>query len=152
MSIISKEILNLKVNISYNHYKIKTLEEDIKAFDVDKKNYLNELKNIVVDRNYKDKCFTCEELINFSDEFCVRCGWLKCSWCKSCGCNFGNSRINGRYKYILNNNSEARILKESIEKIIVNKSSLESQQGVLRSDTKVYRRKLKEFVKFGAMK
>lgn len=153
MKIISKEILKIKVNISENTYSISLLNKTIDSSEKNKEDYLKELKGIVINKEYKNYCFTCEEDINSNeDEFCIKCGWYKCSWCKSCGCNYMNSKVNGTYKYILNNNTEAKMLKENIEDINVNLSKLKVDRNVLEKKNEVFKEKLKEFVKFGVKK
>lgn len=146
---LSKEIIKIKYNISSNNYEISILREKIKDLDNEREKYLKELKDLVVDKNYKDKCFTCTEGVYSSDEFCIRCGWLKCSWCKSCGCNYGSSRVNKKYKNILKSNSEAKILKEKIEQIYEKKSLYNGNCNKMINENDLFKKKLKQFVKLG---
>ncbi|MFU7515783.1 hypothetical protein [Clostridium sp. HCS.1] len=146
---LSKEIITLKYNISLNNYEISILKKKIETLDSAREKYLKKLKDLVIDKNYKDYCFTCKEGIDSSDEFCIRCGWLKCSWCKSCGCNYGSSSVNKKYKKNLRNNYEAQILKEKLDKIYENKSLYNGNCNKMENENDLFKKKLKQFVKSG---
>lgn len=146
---ISKEIINIKANISFNIYQISILKKEIENLNITREKSFEQFKEIVIDKNYKNYCFSCEENISSSDEFCIRCGWHKCSWCKSCGCNYMNSSVSSRYKRILKNNMEAKRLKEQIEKIDDKKNFYNKQIQDIRIDIDSYRRKINKFIKNG---
>lgn len=146
---ISKEIVNIKANISANIYKISILKKEIENLSITREKSFKEFTEIVVDKNYKDYCFSCRENINSSDEFCIRCGWHKCSWCKSCGCNYMNSRVSSRYKRILENNMEAKRLKKHIDNIDDKKNLYNKQLKDIRIDIDYYNKKINKFIKNG---
>lgn len=143
---ISEEIINIKANISFNVYQISTLKKEIENLNIIRE---KSFKEIVVDKNYKNYCFSCEENISSSDEFCIRCGWHKCSWCKSCGCNYMNSSVSSRYKRILENNMEAKRLKEQIYSIDDKKNLYNKQLQDIRGDIDSYHKKINKFIKNG---
>ena len=146
---LSEEIEKIKYNIYLNNYQISILREEIVILDSEREKYLKTLKKLVIDENYKDYCFSCTEGIDSSNEFCIRCGWFKCSWCKSCGCNYGSSSVNKKYKNILKNNSEAKILKEKIEQIYEKKSLYNGKCNMMKNENDLFNKKLKQFVKSG---
>lgn len=146
---ISEEIINIKANISANIYKISILKKEIENLSSTREKYFKEFTEIVVDKNYKNYCFSCEENIISSDEFCIRCGWHKCSWCKSCGCNYMNSRVSSRYKRILENNMEAKRLKKHIDNIDDKKNLYNKQLKDIRSNIDSYNKKINKFIKNG---
>lgn len=149
---ISKEIINIKANISANIYKISILKKEIENLSSIREKSFKEFTEIVVDKNYKNYCFSCEENISSSDEFCIRCGWHKCSWCKSCGCNYMNSSVSSRYKRILENNMEAKRLKKYIDSIDDKKNIYNIQLKDIRSDIDYYHKKINKFIKNGVKK
>ncbi|MGG7213618.1 hypothetical protein ACQPUY_08360 [Clostridium nigeriense] len=146
---ISKEIINIKANISANIYKISILKKEIENLSITREKSFKEFTEIVVDKNYKNYCFSCEENISSSDEFCIRCGGYKCSWCKSCGCNYMNSSVSSRYKRILKNNMEAKRLKKHIDSIDDKKNLYSKQLKDIRSDIDSYHKKINKFIKNG---
>lgn len=147
---LSKEIIKIKYNISLNHYLASILKKEIEFLDRTRKKYLTRLKDIVITKKYKSHCFCCDEYIDSEvDEFCVVCGWFKCSWLERCGCDYTPPRVNKRYKNILLNNNEAKILKEKIEEINVNRSLSNEQCNKMKNDNDFYNKKLNQFVKLG---
>ncbi|WP_294167701.1 hypothetical protein [uncultured Clostridium sp.] len=150
---LSKEIITLKYNISLNNYEISILKKKIETLDSTREKYFKNLKDIVINKKYQNYCFSCEEDIDSeSNEFCIKCGWYKCIWCKSCGCNYMNSTINKRYENFLKNNSEVKMLKDKIEQINVQKSLLNGQCNMMKRDNDLCNKKLKQFVNSGVKK
>lgn len=91
--------------------RVKLLDEFITLLN---KNYFSKKYRV-----YKNKCWRCSDKINsLKNTFCIYCGWYKCNYCHSCGCNAPySSRILNEYKEFLSSNIKEYTIKSKIENI-----------------------------------
>ena len=119
IKLLDTEKLNIDNNIEplveelnfLEQKRVKLLDEFITLLN---KNYFSKK-----DRLYENKCWRCGDKINsLKNEFCIYCGWYKCSYCRSCGCNAPySSGILIRYREFLRLNIKGNRIKKEIESV-----------------------------------
>lgn len=131
--------ISIRRKIAQNYWKLESITKEKEQLKQNRDNYLNQLKSLVNTNGYSNHCFTCDESISSAtDQFCISCGWYKCSICKSCGCNYGSSSINFNYKKILSENKEANTLIDNIRSIEQDLRSIEENKSRIDNENRKY--------------